>query len=186
MNNITSAAKTQLQRKRIFTPRFLAEAGIIAALYFALTMAAAPISFGPLQIRISEALCVLPFFTPAAIPGLFIGVVLANLAGSPLGLFDVVFGSLATLAAAWMTFGIGRIGTKPFETNAKVRRWFLPLPAVVVNAFVVAAILQYYLQLPYWLMVGYIAAGQAIACYALGIPLFFLLKKHKNKLFRRI
>ena len=173
-------------KKRIFTPRFIAEAGIIAALYFVLTIAAQPISFGPLQVRISEALCILPFFTPAAIPGLFIGVVLANLAGSPLGPYDILFGSLATLVAAFMTYGIGRIGAKPAATDAKIRRWFLPLPAVVVNAFVVAAILQYYLPVQYWLMVGYVAAGQAIACYVLGMPLFFLLSKHKNKLFRRI
>jgi len=172
-------------RKSIFTARFLAEAGIIAALHFALTMAAAPISFGPLQIRISEALCILPFFTPAAIPGLFIGVVLANLAGSPLGPYDILFGSLATLVAALMTYGIGRIGARQGKTDAKISRWFLPLPAVVVNAFVVAAILQHYLKLPYWLMVGYVAAGQAIACYALGMSLFILLNRHKNKLFRR-
>ena len=174
-----------MKRKRIFTPRFIAEAGIIAALYFVLTMAAQPISFGPLQVRISEALCILPFFTPAAIPGLFIGVVLANLAGSPLGPYDILFGSLATLAAAAMTYGIGRIGTKQGSFDAKIAKWFLPLPAVVINAFVIAAILQYYLQLPYWLMVGYVAAGQAIACYALGMPLFFLLRKHNTTLFMR-
>ena len=91
-----------MKRKTIFTARFLAEAGIIAALYFALTIAAQAISFGPIQVRISEALCVLPFFTPAAIPGLFIGVVLANLAGTPLGPYDILFGSLATLVAAFI------------------------------------------------------------------------------------
>ncbi|MBT3318426.1 MAG: QueT transporter family protein [Clostridia bacterium] len=175
--------------KRIFTPRFIAEAGIIAALYFALTMAAQPISFGPLQVRISEALCILPFFTPAAIPGLFIGVVLSNLVGSPLGPYDIVFGSLATLVAAAMTYGIFRFGKKCGDADAKVSRWFLPLPAVVVNAFVVAAILQHYipeLANAYWVTAGYVAAGQVIACYVLGIPLFFLLNKHKNTLFRRI
>ena len=85
--------------KKLLTPRFMAEAGIIAALYFALTMASIPISYMTPQVRISEALCVLPFFTPAAVPGLFIGCLLSNLAGSPLGPYDILFGSLATLAA---------------------------------------------------------------------------------------
>ena len=173
-------------KKTIFTPRFLAEAGIIAALYFVLTIAAQPISFGPFQVRISEALCILPFFAPAAIPGLFIGCVLANLAGSPLGPYDILFGSLATLGAAWLTYIIGRIGRAHSEKSGGWIKWTLPLPAVVINAFVVAAILQYYLNLPYWITVVYVGAGQAIACYALGMPLFFLLNKHKNKLFRRI
>ena len=71
----------------------------IAAIYVALTMIFAPISFGPVQFRISEALCVLPFFTPAAVPGLFIGCLLSNLfCGS--AMLDVVFGSLATLIGA--------------------------------------------------------------------------------------
>jgi len=169
---------------KTFSPRFLAEAGIIAAMYFALTMAAQPISFGQIQVRISEALCVLPFFTPAAVPGLFIGCVLANLAGSPLGPYDILFGSLATLVAALMTYFIGRAG-KRINTSGGWTKWLLPFPAVAVNAFVVAAILQHYLALPFWLMAGYIAAGQAIACYALGMPLFFLLNKHEARLFRR-
>lgn len=172
-------------RNKVLSVRFIAEAGIIAALYFAVTIAIAPIAFGPLQLRISEALCILPFFTPAAVPGLFIGCVFANLAGSPLGPYDILFGSLATLGAAWLTYIISRLATKQNTNEAGKSKWLLPLPAVVVNAFVVAAILQYYLALPYWLMVVYIGAGQAIACYALGMPLFFILNRHKTKLFRR-
>src|SRR5690606_20841055 len=95
-------------KQKILTPRFLAEAGIIAALYFALTMAVAPLSYGQLgmmQIRIAGALCILPFFTPAAIPGLFVGCILANIF-SFLGIVDVVFDSLAALAAAVSTYFI--------------------------------------------------------------------------------
>ena len=158
-------------KKKIFSPRFMAEAGIIAALYFALTVAVAPISYGQLQIRISEALCVLPFFTPAAIPGLFIGCLLANIL-SFLGLFDVIFGSLATLIAAIITYNLKN-------------KWFLPLPSVVVNAFVVGALLYYLAELPFWISVLYVGAGQAIACYALGMPLYFVLNRHKNKLFQK-
>ena len=80
----------------------LAYSAAIAAIYVALTMLVAPIAFGPVQFRISEALTILPFFTPVAIPGLFVGCLLANLLGSA-AIWDVVFGSLATL--------IGAVGT---------------------------------------------------------------------------
>ncbi len=155
----------------MFSARFIAEAGIIAALYFVLTIIN-PFSYGQLQVRISEALCVLPFFTPAAIPGLFAGCLLANLAGTPLGPYDIIFGSLATLAAAL----IARIIKN---------KWLLPLPAVVINAFVVAGILNHYLNLLYWESVLWVAIGQVIACYVLGIPFFIALRKHKDKLFKR-
>jgi uncharacterized membrane protein len=169
----------KIEMKKIFTPRFMAEAGIIAALYFALTMAIAPVAYGPLQIRISEALCVLPFFTPAAVPGLFVGCILANLF-SPFGIYDIVFGSLATLLAAFITYRV-RI------------KWLLPLPTIVVNALVIGAELTLLATLPqfstmltptiFWLSVLYVGAGEAIACYALGMPLFFLLNRHKKRLF---
>lgn len=159
-------------KKGVFSARFLAEAGIIAALYFVLTMTFSFMSFGQLQIRVSEALCILPFFTPAAVPGLFVGCLLANLAGTPLGPYDILFGSLATLAAALIA---------RFIKN----KWLLPLPAVLINAFVVAGILNYYLHLLYWESVVWVAAGQIAACYILGIPLFIALNKHKEKLFIR-
>ncbi len=159
-------------KRSVFSARFIAEAGIIAALYFVLTVAVAPLSYGQLQVRISEALCILPFFTPAAVPGLFVGCVLANFAGSPLGPYDILFGSLATLVAAVIA---------RFIKN----KWFLPLPAVLINAFVVAEVLNYYLHLLYWESVLWVAIGQVIACYVLGIPLFIALNKHKDKLFMR-
>jgi len=154
----------------------MAEAGIIAALYFVLTMAIEPLSFGQLgmlQLRVSEALCVLPFFTPAAIPGLFIGCAVANIF-SFLGVVDVIFGSLATLAAATITY---------FIKN----KWLLPLPSVLVNAVAIGALLHffYFTELPLWVPMLYVGAGQALACYALGMPLFFLLNKHKKQLFGR-
>ncbi len=154
----------------------MAEAGIIAALYFVLTMAIAPLSYGQLgmmQIRISEALCVLPFFTPAAIPGLFVGCVLANLF-SFLGVVDVIFGSLATLAAAAMTY---------FIKN----KWLVPLPTILVNAVAIGALLHffYFTDVPLFIPVAYVGAGEALACYALGMPLLFLLNKHQKKIFYR-
>lgn len=185
-------------RKKILTPRFIAEAGIIAALYFVLTIIN-PLAFGSIQIRFSEALCILPFFTPAAVPGLFIGCLLSNLAGSPLGPYDIVFGSLATLTAAFITYVIGQL-VKRKTPDAGKAKWLLPLPAVVINAFVIAAILNAYLPIPdfivsqygenastvsYWLYTLYVGAGQAIACYVLGMPLFFLLGRYKQVLFKR-
>ena len=80
----------------------IVQGALIGALYAALTLVAAPISFGLMQVRISEALCILPFFTPAAVPGLFVGCVVANLLGGA-ALYDVIFGSLATLLAAVFT-----------------------------------------------------------------------------------
>ena len=172
--------------KARLTPRFLAEAGITAALYFALTVIN-PLAFGPVQVRFSEALCVLPFFTPAAVPGLFIGCLLSNLAGSPFGVYDIAFGSLATLAAAAAAYGIGALAKRKTLDGGKAK-WLLPLPAVIINALVVGAII-YVLDnkniLSYWVLAAYIAAGQAMACYILGMPLFFILFKYKNAMFKQ-
>ena len=109
---------------------FLAQSGIIAALYVALTLLFAPISFGPLQLRVAEALTILPLFTPAAIPGLFIGCLLANLLGGAI-VWDVVFGSLATL--------IGAI----FGYMLRKNRWLVPIPAILSNAIIVPLVLYY-------------------------------------------
>lgn len=158
--------------KKVLTARIMAQAGIIAALYFVLTVVNASFSYGQIQVRISEALCVLPFFTPAAVPGLFLGCFFANLAGSTLGVFDIIFGSLATLAAAWITY---------FIKN----KWLLPLPTIILNAFVIGAELHFILNLPFWESALYVGAGEAIATYVLGIPLFFLLYKHRGRLFKR-
>ena len=174
-----------MAKNKIFTPRFLAEAGIIAALYFVLTIIN-PLAFGPVQIRFSEALCVLPFFTPAAVPGLFIGCVLSNLAGSPFGIYDIVFGSLATLFAAFLAYVIGKAAERKTSGQRNIK-WLVPLPAVIINAFVIAAII-YFLDaqntLSYWVLSVYIGIGQALACYCLGMPLIFILGKYKKIMFK--
>ena len=77
----------------------LVHGALFAAIYFVLTLMFRPISFGPIQFRISEALCVLPYFTPAAVPGVFIGCLISNIMGGAM-IMDVVFGSLATLIGA--------------------------------------------------------------------------------------
>lgn len=146
---------------------FLAKAGIIAALYTAITVLIAPLSYGGMQVRISEALTVLPFFTSAAIPGLFVGCLLANLFGSPLGLLDVVLGSLSTLLAAFIT------------SKIKNKR-LVPLPSILVNALVVPYVLWATLGMPYLLSVFYVGIGQTIAVYGLGYPLLLLIDKNKS------
>jgi uncharacterized membrane protein len=149
---------------------FLTQGAIIAAIYVVLTIALAPISYGALQVRVSEALTILPYFTPAAIPGLFIGCIIANF-NSPLGIIDIIFGSLASLIAAIIT---SRIKDKRFA----------PLPSIIVNAIIIPFVLKYTLGLPYFVNVIWIAIGQTIACYGLGYPLLILLEK--KSLFNRL
>ncbi|HWS28677.1 MAG TPA: QueT transporter family protein [Clostridia bacterium] len=148
---------------------------LIGALYVLITLAVQPISSGLMQLRVSEALCVLPYFTPAAVPGLFIGCFIANLImGNPI--WDVVFGSLATLLAAAATYGIKKAG---------LSKWLAPLPAVLFNAAIVGYLLTYVYQVgvPWEISALYVGAGQTISCYALGMPLLFGFKKFGRKLF---
>jgi uncharacterized membrane protein len=106
-----------------FSTKYIAQVGIIAALYAAITILLAPISYGPIQVRVSEALTVLPFLTPAAVPGLFLGCLVANVYGG-LGLPDIIGGSLCTLLAAFLTYLV-----------SKTRRPILaPVPPIVVNS----------------------------------------------------
>jgi len=150
------------------TIRFLVRSACIAALYALLTICFAPFSWDLVQCRVSEALCVLPVLTGAAVPGLFVGCVLANmLLGLPF--YDVLFGSLATLISALCTYLLRRHVTK----------FLSPLPSVVFNALIVGAllILVYHLQISYWLCVAYVAIGQALACFGLGIPLLLALER---------
>ena len=152
----------------------LVRGAIIAAVYALLTIFLAPISSGLIQCRVAEAMSILPYFTFSAVPGLFIGCVLANLLlGAPV--YDVVFGSLATLLAAYITYLLRK----------RAPKYLAPLPSVVVNALVVGALLVYVYDVgvSYWVAAGYVAIGQAIACFALGLPLLTLLERYRDKLF---
>ncbi|MFZ7103055.1 MAG: QueT transporter family protein [Peptococcaceae bacterium] len=143
---------------------------LIAAIYAALTIGLAPFSYNFVQLRVSEALTILPFIMPESIPGLFIGCAIANIY-SGLGIYDIVFGSLATLFAAYLT-------------RRMPSRWLAPLPPVVVNAIVIGYMWSYFSDLPFYLTAGYVAVGQIGACYLLGLPLLFLLERTeviKNK-----
>ena len=151
------------------TTKRLIEAAVIAAVYAVLTMVLAPISYGMMQVRISEALTVLPFFTPAAVPGLFVGCLVANLL-SPYGLPDLVFGSLASLLAAAGSYLLRR------------RPVLVPLPPVIANGVLVGAMLYYVYEVPVSLPFSmlWVAAGEMLSCYGLGYPLMRCLKKYKG------
>ncbi|HPJ23155.1 MAG TPA: QueT transporter family protein [Clostridia bacterium] len=150
-------------------PAFIARASVIAALYAALTLALAPISYGLVQFRISEALTVLAYFTPAAIPGLFLGCLISNIIG-PYGILDIIFGSMATLLAAILTY--------------KIRNKFLaPLPPVLTNAFIVGPLVAYFVNVPFYMGMLYVGIGQLAVCYGLGLPLIYALRPFEKRLF---
>ena len=152
-----------------FSTKYIAQAGIIAALYAVITILLAPISYGPVQIRVSEALTILPYLTPSAIPGLFLGCLLANIFGG-LGIYDIIGGSLLTLLAGFLTYLISKEG-KPV---------LAPLPPVFLNALGVSLYLHFLFKLPYWLTVAYVGTGEIIACYFLGYPLLRIILSQKN------
>ena len=147
----------------------LTQSAAIAAIYVVLTLIFAPISFGAMQVRIAEALTILPLFTPAAIPGLFIGCLLANLIGGAVVL-DVVFGSLATLIGA----AVGWLLRK--------NRWLVPIPAILANTIIVPLVLKYGygVDLPLLLSALYIAVGEILGCGVLGELLATALLKRKS------
>jgi uncharacterized membrane protein len=137
----------------------------IGALYVALVLTFQPISFGPVQFRVAEALTLLPVLWAEAIPGLFVGCLIANMFGS-LGPLDIFLGSAATLIAAV----ISRYAPS------------LPLAAaspVVVNGLIVGCYLSFITDTPCLMAAVYVAVGEAMACYALGIPLVKFLERTK-------
>jgi len=148
----------------------LLQGALIAAVYAALTLAFAPLSYGQVQIRFAEALTVLPALTPAAIPGLAVGCLIANILG-PGGPIDMVFGTLATLIAAYLS-------------NKMPSKWLVPLPPVLINAVVVGFILNYLYKLPLVVSMGWVGLGQLAACYGLGYPLLLVLDRYKERVFR--
>ncbi len=141
----------------------IARAAVIAALYVALVLIFQPVSFGPVQFRVAEALTILPFLMPEAIPGLFIGCLIANFFGG-FGLLDIVLGSFATLLAAYGSF-------------RAPNRWLAAASPVVVNGLVVGAYLSVLTGMPMPLSIAYVALGEAGVCFALSVPLAHLLAR---------
>ncbi|RJX26107.1 MAG: QueT transporter family protein [Dethiobacter sp.] len=141
--------------------------GIIAGLYVAVTFLLSAISFGPVQVRVSEALTLLPIIYPEAIIGLFLGCFLANLLG-PWGAIDIIFGSLITLVAAMITY----------RFRHSIIAYLSP---ILLNAFFVSLYLYAFFRIPYWPTVLTIGLGQSIAVLALGVPLLRLLKARQTR-----
>ncbi len=143
--------------------QYIARVAVIAAIYVAITLLLAPVSYGLFQVRVSEALTVLPFISAYGVPGLALGVLIANIFGG-LGLIDIVFGTLATFIAAVLT---RRMPTP----------YLAPLPPVLVNAVIVGTYLSFMLEYPLVLAIIQVGAGQILACYFLGLPLLLGLMR---------
>ena len=152
---------------------FLTEAAVIAAIYTVLVLAFQPISFGPIQFRIAEALTILPYFTPAAIPGVTIGCFLsAILTGADI--LDMVFGSLATLIAAVISYQLRR------------NKFLVPIPPIIANALIIPWVLRYAYDVPDAIpfMMLTVGAGEVLAVGVLGTMLLLSLEKVKHVIFR--
>ena len=160
-----------MQNKKLL---FLTQAAMIAAVYVVLTYVFAPISFSEIQVRIAEALTILPVFTPAAIPGLFIGCLLGNIIGGAL-IPDVVFGSMATLIGAFFTWKLRNM--HPF---------LAPIPPILSNTIIIPFVLKYayLIDLPIPLMMLTVGIGEVLSCGVLGLLLYYALRSRKAQIFR--
>lgn len=160
--------------------KFVVESAVIAALYVVLTAlsSALGLASGAVQVRFSEALTVLPFFSPAAIPGLTIGCLISNLLTGG-AIWDIIFGSLATLIGAAGTYLIGKSGKK-------AAKWLAPVPPVAANTVIVPLVLAYAYgaeeSVPFLMLT--VGAGEVISCGILGLILFGAVEKHRKYIFR--
>ena len=155
--------------------KFITQAALIAALYVVLTHLSNVLGLASnaVQVRFSEALCVLPFFTPAAIPGLFIGCIIANLTMGSV-VWDVIFGSIATLIGALVA-------------SKLKNKYLVPIPTVISNTVIVPFVILFcYTGKDLWTVQTYflgvigVFAGEIISAYVFGIMLLSALNKHKN------
>jgi len=152
---------------------FITQAAMIASLYTVLVIIFKPISFSDVQVRIAEALTILPFFTPAAIPGVAIGCFISGIVTGA-NIFDIVFGSLASLIAAVLTYQLRR------------HKFLVPVPPILVNAIVIPWVLRYAYEvpLPIPFMMLTVGIGEVLACGVLGLCLLFALEKVKHIVFK--
>ena len=143
---------------------FITQAAVIAAIYVVLILLFQPFSFGEIQVRVAEALTVLPFFTPAAIPGVTIGCLIGNLIGG--NVMDMIFGTLATLIGAAVSYAVRK------------NQYLVPLPPIVSNALIIPWVLKYAYELPFsipFLMLT-VSIGEVLSCGILGLVLLTALK----------
>ena len=154
---------------------FITQAAVIAALYTVLVIIFNYCSFGPIQFRIAEALTILRYFTPAAIPGLFVGCLLSNILGGA-AIWDIIFGSIATL--------IGAIGTYALRKN----KWLAPLPPIIANTLIVPFVLRYAYgsEGVFAMFFVTIGASEFIVCGVIGMLLLFALNPVRNVIFKGV
>lgn len=150
-------------KKIIFT-------GIIAALYAALTLMLAPISYGPIQFRISEILVLLAYFNPIYIGGLTLGCFVANLLG-PNGLFDVVFGTLATFISVYAIYISSKI-----KMQDKYKLFIASIWPTVFNGIIIGLMLSYVLNIPFLITIVEVAIGEFVVVTIVGVPLIYKLR----------
>jgi len=167
-DGLIKTKETKMNRK--FSTSFVVRAGIVASLYTVLTVLtnAFGLASGVIQVRLSEALTILPVYTLCAVPGLFVGCLVSNLL-TGCAMADVVFGSVATL--------IGAVFTRMLRKNV----YLASLPPVVSNAVIVPFVLRfvYGLEDAWWFMVVSVGAGEIISCCVLGILLSVGIKRYK-------
>jgi len=166
-------------KKALYSTKGLAIGGMVAAIYVVLTLIFQPISFGAIQFRIAEAMTLMPIMTPYAVPGLFVGCLLANWLGGGIW-FDVVLGSIATLLAA--------VCTRKFRDRPALAAIFPTL----FNGLIVGPVVYFaYVRAPgdpvsvptLLFNMGTVALGELAVCYVLGLPMIYGLKKLPSKLF---
>ena len=153
---------------------FVVQGAMIAAIYVALTIVFEAISFKEIQVRISEALTIMPMFTPAAVPGLTVGCMIANIFGAA-PLPDVIFGSLATL--------IGAVGTRMLRHQKPV---LAVIPPILSNMLIIPFVLRYAydIPLPIPLMMATLGFGEVLSCGVLGLLLYKAIAGRSRNIFK--
>lgn len=152
------------------TLKILIVNAFVAALYAALTISLYFLSYGEIQVRVAEALTILPFFSGYYIIGITLGCFIANIFS--IMKLDMIFGTLATFIGACLTYFIGK-------SNIRFKKYIAPLPPVLSNAVIVGIELKVVQHTPFLINAAWVAIGEIISCFGLGIPLMSFLKKNK-------
>ena len=155
---------------------YITYAASIAALYVVLTWLVSTLGLsgqGAIQVRISEMLCILPYFTGAAVPGLTLGCLLANILTGAMWQ-DIVFGTLATLLGALGSYWLRRC------------KWLVPLPPILANTLIIPFVLKYAYQLEdgFWLLLFGVFGGEVLSVYLFGMLLLLALEPHRKQIFK--
>jgi len=165
-----------MKERKKFT-LYTTQGALIAALYVVITELAtlAGMSSGFIQFRISEALCILPIFMPAAVPGLFVGCFISNLLVPQVAIWDIIFGSLATL--------IGAIGAERLKDLPEKMKWLATLPTIIANMIIVPLVLifAYGETHAYLFLMATVGIGEIVCAGIGGSSLYYLMKKYEKQ-----